>query len=64
MVPFFSARDVDAAVSPERAYEAVRDGFVAYARGEWTMQPKLYVRELPGGRLPRDAGARRRATRC
>jgi alanine dehydrogenase len=49
VVPFFSARAVDAAVSPERAYEAVRDGFVAYARGEWTMQPKLYVANYPAG---------------
>ena len=49
MVPFFSARDVEAAVSPERAYEAVRDAFVAHARGEWTMQPKLYVGNYPAG---------------
>ena len=48
-VPFFSARAVDAAVSPERAYEAVRDAFVAHARGEWTMQPKLYVTNYPAG---------------
>ncbi len=59
-VPFFSARDVEAAVPPERAYDGVRDAFVAHARGEWTMQPKLYVDELPGRRLPGDAGARRR----
>jgi alanine dehydrogenase len=49
VVPFFSARAVDAAVSPERAYEAVRDAFVAYARGEWEMQPKLYVANYPAG---------------
>ena len=49
MIPFFSARDVDAAVSPERAYAAVRDAFVAHARGEWTMQPKLYVGSYPAG---------------
>ncbi|MBA2461562.1 MAG: ornithine cyclodeaminase family protein, partial [Actinobacteria bacterium] len=49
MVPFFSARDVEAAVSPEQAYEAVRDGFIAYARGEWAMQPKLYVANYPAG---------------
>src|SRR5687767_6453624 len=48
-VPFFSARDVEAAVPPELAYEAVRAGFVAYARGEWTMQPKLYVTNYPAG---------------
>src|SRR5918996_3299076 len=48
-VPFFSARAVAAAVPPELAYEAVRAGFVAYARGEWTMQPKLYVTNYPTG---------------
>ena len=48
-VPVFSARDVDAAVPPERAYEAVRAGFVAHARGEWAMQPKLYVTNYPAG---------------
>src|ERR687892_1853788 len=48
-VPFFSARAVAAAVPPELAYEAVRAGFVAYARGEWTMQPKLYVANYPAG---------------
>ncbi len=49
MVPFFSARDVAAAVPPERAYAAVREAFVAHARGEWTMQPKLYVPSYPAG---------------
>lgn len=49
MVPFFSARHVEAAVAPERAYEAVRDAFIAHARGEWTMQPKLYVANYPAG---------------
>jgi alanine dehydrogenase len=48
-VPFFGARDVEAAVPPQTAYEAVRAGFVAYARGEWTMQPKLYVTNYPAG---------------
>ena len=48
-VPFFSARDVEAAVAPERAYEAVHAGFVAHARGEWAMQPKLYVTNYPAG---------------
>ncbi|HWL32608.1 MAG TPA: ornithine cyclodeaminase family protein [Gaiellaceae bacterium] len=47
--PFFSARDVEAAVPPERAYDAVHAGFVAHARGEWTMQPKLYVTNYPAG---------------
>jgi ornithine cyclodeaminase/alanine dehydrogenase-like protein (mu-crystallin family) len=31
------------------AYEAVREAFVAHARGEWTMQPKLYVTNYPAG---------------
>ena len=34
---------------PERAVEAVRDAFVAYARGEWTMAPKVYVPAYPAG---------------
>jgi alanine dehydrogenase len=48
-VPFFAARDVEAAVSPEAAVESVRDAFVAYARGEWTMPPKVYVPAYPAG---------------
>ncbi|MGH3073127.1 MAG: ornithine cyclodeaminase family protein [Gaiellaceae bacterium] len=48
-IPFFAARDVEAAVAPERAYAAVRDAFGAHARGEWTMQPKLYVTNYPAG---------------
>jgi ornithine cyclodeaminase/alanine dehydrogenase-like protein (mu-crystallin family) len=47
--PFFDGRAVEAAVSPERALEAVRDAFVAYARGEWTMPPKVYVPAYPAG---------------
>src|SRR5256885_9988037 len=49
MVPFFSARDVEAAVSPGRALEAVRGAFVAYARREWTMPPKVYVPAYAAG---------------
>jgi ornithine cyclodeaminase/alanine dehydrogenase-like protein (mu-crystallin family) len=48
-VPFFSAEHVEAAVSPERALEAVRDAFLAYARGEWSMPPKVYVPAYPAG---------------
>ena len=48
-VPLFRAADVYEAVSPERALEAVRDAFVAYARGEWTMPPKVYVPAYPAG---------------
>jgi ornithine cyclodeaminase/alanine dehydrogenase-like protein (mu-crystallin family) len=48
-VPAFTAKHVDQAVSPERAVEAVRDAFVAHARGEWTMPPKTYVTNYPAG---------------
>jgi ornithine cyclodeaminase/alanine dehydrogenase-like protein (mu-crystallin family) len=40
---------VEAAVSPERAVDAVRDAFVAHVRGEWTMPPKVYVTNYPAG---------------
>jgi alanine dehydrogenase len=49
MVPVFGARAIDVAVPPERALEAVRDAFVAYARGEWSMPPKVYVPAYPPG---------------
>jgi alanine dehydrogenase len=49
MVPFLSGKHVLQAVSPERAVEAVREAFVAYARGEWTMPPKVYVPAYPAG---------------
>jgi alanine dehydrogenase len=48
-VPFFDGRAVEAAVSPEGSVEAVREAFVAYARGEWTMPPKVYVPAYPSG---------------
>jgi ornithine cyclodeaminase/alanine dehydrogenase-like protein (mu-crystallin family) len=49
VIPFFSGAMVREAVSPERALEAVRAAFVAYARGEWTMPPKVYVPAYPEG---------------
>jgi alanine dehydrogenase len=49
VIPFFSGDAVREAVSRERALEAVRDGFVAYARGEWTMPSKVYVPAYPAG---------------
>jgi len=49
VIPIFRASDVRQAVSPNEAYAAVRDGFVAYARGEWTMPPKVYVTNYPAG---------------
>jgi alanine dehydrogenase len=48
-IPVFGAAAVEAAVPPERAVEVVRDAFVAYARGEWTMPPKVYVPAYPAG---------------
>ncbi len=49
MIPFLTAENVLAVVSPERAVEAVRDGFIAYAKGEWSMPPKTYVPAYPAG---------------
>jgi alanine dehydrogenase len=49
MVPFFNGRQVEEAVTPERALEAVREAFVAYSHGEWSMPPKVYVPAYPAG---------------
>lgn len=49
MVPYFRAPDVERAVSPHEAYDAVREAFVAYAKREWTMPPKVYVANYPAG---------------
>jgi alanine dehydrogenase len=49
LIPLFTSEAVYRAVSPERAVDAVRDAFVAYARGEWTMPPKVYVHAYPAG---------------
>ena len=48
-IPVLRDRDVRQAVSPDRAVEAVRDAFVAYARGEWQMPSKVYVTNYPAG---------------
>src|SRR5438093_9587350 len=48
-VPVFSRAHVEAAVSPRRALDVVRDAFIAYARGRWTMPPKVYVPAYPAG---------------
>ena len=48
-IPIFAALDVEAAVPPERALEAVRDAFVAYSGGDWSMPPKVYVPAYPAG---------------
>jgi alanine dehydrogenase len=49
MIPFFNGAKVREAVSPERALDAVREAFIAYAHGEWTMPPKVYVPAYPAG---------------
>jgi alanine dehydrogenase len=48
-VPVFTGAAVDAAVSPERAVESVRDAFAAHAKREWSMPPKVYVTNYPAG---------------
>src|SRR5438477_7826627 len=48
-IPVFSGAAVEASVSPSRAVEAVREAFIAYANGEWTMPPKVYVPAYPAG---------------
>jgi alanine dehydrogenase len=48
-IPVFTGRHVEQAVSPDRAVEAVREAFIAHARGEWTMPPKVYVTNYPAG---------------
>ena len=49
MIPLFTSERVYEAVSPERAIGAVRDAVVAFARGEWSMPPKVYVPAYPAG---------------
>jgi alanine dehydrogenase len=49
MIPVFSREDVYAAVTLHEAYDAVRAAFVAHARGEWSMPPKVYVTNYPAG---------------
>ena len=48
-VPVFTARHVYATVDPSDAVEAVREAFVAHARGEWLMPSKVYVPSPPDG---------------
>jgi ornithine cyclodeaminase/alanine dehydrogenase-like protein (mu-crystallin family) len=45
----FDGAAVEAAVSPTRAVDAVRDAFIAHARGEWQMPPKVYITNYPAG---------------
>jgi alanine dehydrogenase len=48
-IPVFSRDAVLEAVSPQDAYAAVRNAFVAHHLGEWVMQPKIYVTNYPAG---------------
>jgi ornithine cyclodeaminase/alanine dehydrogenase-like protein (mu-crystallin family) len=48
-IPVLSATDVEKVVPPDRALEAVREAFIAYTRGEWSMPPKVYVPAYPAG---------------
>jgi alanine dehydrogenase len=48
-IPVFTARHVELAVPPDTAVEVVRQAFIAHARGEWTMPPKLYLSNYPAG---------------
>ncbi|HVV56999.1 MAG TPA: ornithine cyclodeaminase family protein [Gaiellaceae bacterium] len=48
-VPVFTGAHVEQAVPPAAAVEAVRAAFVAHARGEWQMPPKVYVTNYPAG---------------
>ena len=49
MIAVFRAGDVERAVSPHEAYDAVREAFEAHARGEWSMPSKVYVSNYPAG---------------
>jgi ornithine cyclodeaminase/alanine dehydrogenase-like protein (mu-crystallin family) len=48
-IPVFAAGHVYAAVDPSDAVEAVREAFVAHARGDWLMPSKVYVPVPPDG---------------
>jgi ornithine cyclodeaminase/alanine dehydrogenase-like protein (mu-crystallin family) len=48
-VPVFDHDAVLAAVVPEEAIERVREAFVRYAHGDWTMPPKVYLDAAPNG---------------
>jgi ornithine cyclodeaminase/alanine dehydrogenase-like protein (mu-crystallin family) len=66
MISVFTARHVEEAVSPERALEAVREAFLAYHRGEWSMPAKVYVPAYPAGdfRAMPALGAGHAALKC
>jgi alanine dehydrogenase len=49
VIPVFRAADVERAVSPHEAYDAVQSAFEAHARATWTMPSKVYVTNYPAG---------------
>ena len=49
MIPVFRAADVERAVSPHEAYDAVHGAFEAHAHGTWSMPSKVYVSNYPAG---------------
>jgi ornithine cyclodeaminase/alanine dehydrogenase-like protein (mu-crystallin family) len=49
VIPVFRAADVERAVSPHEAYDAVRAAFEAHAREAWSMPSKVYVTNYPAG---------------
>jgi alanine dehydrogenase len=49
VIPVFRAADVERAVSPHEAYDAVRGAFEAHARQTWSMPSKVYVSNYPAG---------------
>ena len=48
-LPVLDRDAVLAAVSPQDAVAAVRDGFLRHRRGEWTMPSKVYLQSPPYG---------------
>jgi ornithine cyclodeaminase/alanine dehydrogenase-like protein (mu-crystallin family) len=48
-IPVFGNDAVLGAISPLEAIERVREGFVAYAGGDWEMPPKVYLSAAPAG---------------
>jgi alanine dehydrogenase len=49
VIPVFRSVDVERAVSPHEAYDAVREAFEAHARQTWSMPSKVYVSNYPAG---------------
>lgn len=48
-IPVLSRSAVRQVVTPQDAYGAVRNAFLAHHSGEWTMAPKVYVTNYPAG---------------